>query len=76
MEQFVQDAAAGNHGDKGWPSTAYGTSKVGMTALTKVIAHQVATMVDVLINTCCLGWMRMDMARSSTLLKEQRLQYS
>ena len=62
MEQFVQDVAAGNHSDKGWPNSAYGTSKVGMTALTKVIARQVATMDDVLVNACCPGWVRTDMA--------------
>ena len=68
MEQFVQDAAAGNHNDKGWPSSAYGTSKVGMTALTKVIAHQVATMDDVLVNACCPGWVKTDMAGQSAPL--------
>lgn len=68
MEQFVQAAAAGNHNDKGWPSAAYGTSKVGMTALTKVIARQVATMDDVLVNACCPGWVRTDMAGYSAPL--------
>ena len=62
MEQFVQDAAAGNHRAKGWPNSAYGTSKVGMTALTKVIARQVSTLNDVLVNACCPGWVKTDMA--------------
>jgi len=68
MEQFVQDAAAGNHNDKGWPSSAYGTSKVGMTALTKVIARQTATMDDVLVNACCPGWVNTNMAGSNAPL--------
>ena len=36
MQQFVQDVAAGNHAEKGWPNTAYGILKIGVTALTKV----------------------------------------
>lgn len=68
MDQFVQDAAAGNHNDKGWPSSAYGTSKVGMTALTKVIARQVASMDDILVNACCPGWVKTDMAGHNTSL--------
>ena len=68
MEQFVQDTAAGNHGDKGWPNSAYSISKVGMTALTKVIARQVSTMDDVLVNACCPGWVRTDMAGHNAAL--------
>lgn len=36
MQQFVDDVAAGVHKEKGWSNTAYGMSKVGVTALTKV----------------------------------------
>ena len=36
MQKFVDDVAAGDHREKGWSNTAYGMSKVGMTALTKV----------------------------------------
>ena len=36
MQQYVQDVAAGNHTEKGWPNSAYGVSKIGVTALTKV----------------------------------------
>ena len=36
MQQFVDDVAAGCHEKNGWPTTAYGMSKVGVTALTKV----------------------------------------
>ena len=37
MEQFVQDVAASDHKKKGWANNAYGTSKLGLTALTKVL---------------------------------------
>ena len=68
MDQFVQDVAEGKHAERGWPSTAYGTSKVGMTALTKVIARQAASMDDVLVNACCPGWVATDMAGSNAAL--------
>ncbi len=40
--QFVNDVAAGNHVEKGWAKTAYGVSKVGVTALTRVQARELA----------------------------------
>lgn len=42
MAQFVGCVAAGNHVEKGWPNTAYGTSKVGVTALTRIQAREMA----------------------------------
>jgi len=64
MDQFMQDVAAGNHEAKGWPTTAYGVSKVGMTAFTKIIARELSSggQTDILANACCPGWVRTDMA--------------
>ena len=62
MEQFIQDVAAGSHGDKGWPSTAYRVSMLGKMALTRLTARQVSTMDDILVNACCPGWVKTDMA--------------
>ena len=62
MEQFIQDVTAGSHGDKGWPSTAYRVSMLGKNALTRLAARQVATMDDILVNACCPGWVKTDMA--------------
>jgi NAD(P)-dependent dehydrogenase (short-subunit alcohol dehydrogenase family) len=64
MQEFVDDVAAGCHREKGWSNTAYGMSKVGVTALTKVHALEIAASgrEDVLINSCCPGWVRTDMA--------------
>ena len=39
MQQFVDDVAAGHHKEKGWSNFAYATSKLGVTALTKVCMH-------------------------------------
>ena len=67
MDQFVNDVHEGQHIERGWPNTAYGTSKVGMTALTKVYARQAARLGkdDVLVNACCPGWCQTDMASGS-----------
>jgi len=62
MEQFIQDVAAGNHGDKGWPSTTYRVSMLGKMALTRLTARQVSTMDNILVNACCPGWVKTDMA--------------
>ena len=41
MEEFVVDVREGKHQEKGWDSF-YGISKVGVTAMTKVFAREVA----------------------------------
>ena len=43
MREFVETVAAGNHRDKGWSNTAYGVSKLGVTALTKVCSSHART---------------------------------
>ena len=67
MDQFVKDVQDGHHTERGWPNTAYGTSKVGMTALTKVNAREAARLgkEDVLVNACCPGWCQTDMSSHS-----------
>ena len=62
MEQFIQDVTADNHGDMGWPSTTYRVSMLGKMALTRLTACQVSTMDDILVNACCPGWVKTDMA--------------
>jgi carbonyl reductase 1 len=39
MQQFVSDVEAGIHTTKGWPNTCYGMSKLGIIAMTKVMAR-------------------------------------
>lgn len=62
MKQFIQDVAAGNHGNMGWPSTAYRVSMLGKIVYTRLIAHRLASMDDILVNACCPGWVKTDMA--------------
>ena len=39
MRAFVRDAEAGEHVANGWPNTCYGVSKLGLIALTRVLAR-------------------------------------
>jgi len=40
MEDFVSAAESGKHLERGWPNTCYGVSKMGLIALTRVLALQ------------------------------------
>ena len=42
MRDFIADARDGTHAEKGWPNTGYGVSKVGIIALTKILAREEA----------------------------------
>jgi carbonyl reductase 1 len=62
MEAFVRDVAAGTHAKKGWPSSAYAVSKVGMNALVRVLAKQLADDPRaILVNSANPGWVRTQM---------------
>lgn len=39
MGEFVRDVEGGVHASRGWPNTCYGMSKLGLIALTKVLAR-------------------------------------
>mmetsp|Transcript_63980 Transcript_63980/g.72384 ORF Transcript_63980/g.72384 Transcript_63980/m.72384 type:complete len:369 (+) Transcript_63980:3-1109(+) len=40
MKEFVNDAKCGTHREKGWPNTGYGVSKVGIIAMSQILARQ------------------------------------
>lgn len=62
MRQFVADVQAGRHTEAGWPSTAYGTSKVGVTALAHVLTRELAgDPRELEVVAVCPGWVRTDM---------------
>ena len=63
MDQYIQDVVVGDHVSKGWSPSAYGVSKVGVNALTRVLARELSKdeEKDILVNTCCPGWVRTDM---------------
>ncbi|XP_065834992.1 carbonyl reductase [NADPH] 1-like [Oscarella lobularis] len=65
MNQFVKDVEAGVHVERGWPPelSAYSTTKIGLNALTKILAKDavLSGKEDILINSCCPGWVRTEM---------------
>jgi len=66
MESFVRDVADGVHKKKGWPSNAYSVSKVGVNALTRVLARELAgDRRGILVNAACPGWVRTRMGGGS-----------
>ncbi|KAG5285134.1 hypothetical protein AALO_G00034460 [Alosa alosa] len=59
MGEFVVAAQNGNHEAKGWPNTAYGATKVGVTVLSRIQARvlaQTRAADGILLNACCPGW--------------------
>ena len=59
MREFVTDVEAGTHSKNGWPNTCYGMSKLGVVALTKVIARDEP---KIMVNACCPGYCATDMS--------------
>ncbi|XP_028837310.1 carbonyl reductase [NADPH] 1 [Denticeps clupeoides] len=65
MERFVKEAQEGVHTERGWPSTAYGVSKTGLTVFSRILARKLRQErpgEQILLNACCPGWVRTDMA--------------
>ncbi len=59
VRSFVRDVGAGNHVQKGWPSSAYRISKVAMNCLTRILAKEHESKLR--INAICPGWVRTGM---------------
>ncbi|XP_074531533.1 carbonyl reductase [NADPH] 1 [Halichoeres trimaculatus] len=65
MQRFVDEAKKDQHKQGGWPDTAYGVSKVGLTTLSMILARRLSKERPndgILLNACCPGWVRTDMA--------------
>jgi len=68
--KFILDVAKGTWKEEGWPTNTYAVSKIGVTALTRVLASMEKR--NVLINAMCPGWVATDMAGpSATLTPDQ-----
>ncbi|KAL3786999.1 hypothetical protein HJC23_005510 [Cyclotella cryptica] len=57
MNQFVSDVEDGTHTSKGWPNTCYGVSKLGIIALTRIMARQHP---DIMVNSVDPGYCKTD----------------
>lgn len=56
MEEFISDVRDGVWESKGWPKSAYGISKVGVSMLTRIMARDNSYKnAGILINCCCPG---------------------
>lgn len=59
MEEFQRDVEGGVHRARGWPSSAYSVSKVGLNAFTRVMARELEEDPRGLrVNAACPGWVR------------------
>lgn len=71
MEDFATAVKEGNFQDLGWPRTAYGVSKVGVSAISKVYAHEQRRSSDhreLLILSCHPGYVNTDMTSGKGIL--------
>lgn len=60
MNEFVSAAEKGTHAAHGWPDSCYAVSKLGVIALTRILAGQKVER-DVTISCCCPGYCYTDM---------------
>lgn len=59
MRSFVADVKAGVHQQNRWPNTCYGMSKLGVVAMTKILAREEPAIT---VNACCPGYCATDMS--------------
>ncbi|XP_048201846.1 carbonyl reductase [NADPH] 3 [Perognathus longimembris pacificus] len=65
MKKFVEDTRNEVHEREGWPNSAYGVSKLGVTVLSRILAQRLdeKRKADrILLNACCPGWVKTDVA--------------
>lgn len=73
VRQFEADVQAGTHAAQGWPSTAYGMSKLALIAFGRVFAAEEARGAHggagdtkpIWLASCCPGWCATDMSSHS-----------
>ncbi|KAH9513990.1 NADH-cytochrome b5 reductase [Bulinus truncatus] len=63
IKQFVELTQTNSHKQAGWPETAYGVSKIGVTVMSMVQQRELDAKgaVDIVVNACCPGYVNTDM---------------
>ena len=69
MSQFILDAKNGSHLSNDWPNTCYGVSKVGIIAMTRVIARENP---EIMINSVDPGYCRTDQNNNKGFVSPER----
>lgn len=64
MTEFVSSAKDGTFKDKGWPQSAYGSSKIGVTLMSFAQQREFEkdSREDIVVNACCPGMVKTDMS--------------
>lgn len=60
LRAFVEDVRTGMYERRGWPGSAYRVSKLGLNALTRLMAEELKPR-HLLVNAVCPGWVRTQM---------------
>lgn len=61
-DDFVADVEAGRHAERGWPTSAYGVSKIALNTYTRILARELERDPRrIKVNAACPGWVRTDM---------------
>jgi NAD(P)-dependent dehydrogenase (short-subunit alcohol dehydrogenase family) len=71
VNEFIAAVAAGDHTEKGWPSSAYRVSKAAVNALARVLARDLAPR-RIRVNAACPGWVRTRMGGRSAPRKVEQ----
>lgn len=63
MQDFVEAAQTGDHQKLGWPNSAYSTSKIGISSLTRIQQRSFDrdAREDIIVNSCHPGYVDTDM---------------
>lgn len=69
MNDFVAAAQEGTHREQGWPNTGYGVSKVGIIAMTKILAR---THPTIKINSVDPGYCATDQNNNQGVIPAER----
>ena len=69
MADFVREAQAGTHLDHGWPNTCYGVSKMGLIALTRVLARDEPS---IMVNSVDPGFCATDQNQNQGYVSAER----